>query len=558
VIRALLLVAACMGFLAGQEDAAIQAARRALSAGEAEQARLLLADHPARLERNAVRLLWARSLLLAGAIEPASQAVDAGLRLPEWPAPLRGGVLQIAGECDAALADDAASRVAAAKRLAVAMDIGGPEVAVDRCLLLVAQLLADERPTVAIRACERLWHGRRDGRARIEAGLLLARLVQGAEPDRSRRLLTDLLALPQVDADLRRAAGHHLCALLLERSPTACARVAARLRRDALSDFARWEALARARFDSEGARAILALLDPDQDDAALAALRSRLNKPDGGAGDGLAGLLATARSGDKASREQLRALAQDDPAAYVLAVCYVPLAMPIQRPETDLAALAAAQVAIEQEADVAVVLGLLQRWEPRPEHRDWQRVSAIAPGLTERLLYRACRAIQADSSLWHHTLLASSGSDQVLGEAWVWAARRQEARGQAAGSAWLAAAERLPVGHPWLFAVVKEAAKGLLRAVPPGTRVAGGAADPDLSQAVRVLSRVSWFDESEDAQACRWLLAQALAQQGDAEGAEVCLASLEDSAGSGRIARLQAFRERLAEAKHTHGLQVTP
>jgi hypothetical protein len=161
--------------------------------------------------------------------------------------------------------------------------------------------------------------------------------------------------------------------------------------------------------------------------------------------------------------------------------------------------------------------------------RHWTRQAALA--VPDAALAEELRLAQ----------LREPGAGAEIGQAWCDEARRLAQQGEHAGeaAAWRRAAEALPPAHPWRAAAAWRAARQLL------------AQDGGLSDALGLLSGPAWAGDGEDAQRCRFMLAQVLEKLGRRAEARHAAESLRAYAQGDQRERLQQLLGRLSAAPAT-------
>lgn len=536
-------------------DALADAAREALAAGDGHHAQVLLDAHPELDRAPDLQLLRRRALLAQGRPGLALAGLEGD---PPWPSDLAGAREQLRAECLLAQGGQVDAAIAALGR---AIEFGGGQVAVDRCLMLLAEALAAQgRTELALRAAERVWIGWRPGREAWRAGLLLARIEAERDPGRARRLLTDLRYAAD-DPEVVVAAELQLCALLVAARP-ADALALARGARERSGDprFLLLEAEAQLSLDPDAARRLLAIADGG--DPAVARLRERLGQVAVATDDPIADALRRLDRGERGAAEaQLEAVAAD-PVARAIMVWRcdrdAAVALDLARPVA-VAASAAARTA-DDPAAARMLLGRIE--PPGADDPDRARLEARVPGLLASLVHRVASTDPEDPGLgrWRALLREPGQPPEIAGIAWCWAATAAEAGGGDAAAAWAQAAALLPGAHPWAAAAAQRAARPLLLDLPPGTvaETSDPAVTARLEQAARLLSGPAWAGAGASGESCRWLLAQALAQAGRIHAAQRCANSLRVGADERRVAMIQRFFQRLTAATHTVSTQVLP
>lgn len=539
----------------GAADALIEAAETALARGDGVRALALIEAHPAGDVPELV-LLRARALLLQGRYERVVALLEAPVG-ERW----EGLRQQLRGEALLATRADPAAAMAALGR---AIEAGGEGVALDRCLLLLAAVAREEgRDALAKQAAERVWIGWRRSESGARAGLLLAELVSAEDPDRARRLLTALRYQAR-EPELRVAAEEHLCRLLLVRRPAECLALArSAFRRSGDDRFREWELRALAELDPAAARDLLAELEAAAPDEGFDRLRAHLAQPVAVAdADPIDAALRAWEAGHRDEAEARLAALAADPVARAILVWKTGRDSAAAPRPTHPVAIAAAAAAMLPEAPGAARELLARSDPPAVEDPVRRALERRLPGLLALQAQAVVASDPRDPALaaWRALLRESTQPDAIRGTAWCWEAQAVERAGTDAGPAWIAAATALPVEHPWAAIAAQRGARTLLLDLPPGA--AGEALDAAtrarLSEAARLLSPAAWAGDEPEHLACRWLLAQALAQAGAHHEARRCAESLLPAADATRSAMVGRFLARLTAARHTVSTQVFP
>lgn len=539
----LLLCLAFAGPAVAEDDPLLVAARAALAGNQPLGTLNLLRDHPGLARMGAERLLVARAQLALGRGDQALAALATGdaAALSGWPSSLRGAVALCVGEARLQRGDDQE----ASTWIALAARTGGDGVAIDRCLALLIELARRLGDRAAERVyAEALWQGWARSPWQVAGGLALARLLAEAEPDLAREVLAGVLQTEATPSQ-RLAAAELLCHLLLARRPGQCLVVAEReLRRGGNAGrlpLYRALALVELRDPAAGGvlRALPAVLAADP---AVAAARQKIDSRQASADGESAGRRERARAalelGQPAEALALiRADARADAEALALlaAIPDSPLDDYLEAPALahPLASFAVGRALVERGRQVAA-LPLLRRsltvavtsgiaGLSVPAVRHWTREAArvVDPGFAEEL-----RVAQ----------LRESGSGSELGQAWCEEAQRlaMTAERDAEDAAWRRAVAALPAAHPWRAGAVWRVARRLL------------GQDGELSDALAMLTGPAWDGDGEDAQRCRFLLAQVLSRLGrSAEALHAAESLRRHAVGSEQRQRLEQFIARL-------------
>ncbi len=541
-----LLILAFAGPVVAEDDPLLVAARTALADNQPLGTVNLLRGHPGLARMGAERLLLARAQLALGRGDQALAvlATDTPAALSGWLAPLRGAVALCAGEARLQRGEDQAACV----WLALAARTGGEGVESDRCLALLVELARRLGDRAAERDyAEALWHGWVRSPWRVAGGLALARLLADGEPDKAREVLAGVL---QAEASplQRLAASELLCHLLLVRRPGQSLVVAEReLRRGgSVGRLPLYRALALAELhDPTAGEALRALSAELAADPAVAAARQRNDRWQVSDEGELAKRRERARAALELGRpKEALALIREDARADVESLVLLaaipdsPLDGFLEAPALahPLAAFAVGRALVERGRSVAA-LPLLQRslfvaqksgipGLPIPVARHWTREAAR---VSDGKLAEELRVAQ----------LREPGVGSELGQAWCEEAQRLALTADRAGedAAWRRAVAALPTAHPWRAGAVWRVARQLVQQ------------DGELSDALAMLTDPAWEGDSEDAQRCRFLLAQVLARLGRRAEAVHAAESLRPHAIGDQRDRLEHFIARLkAEA----------
>lgn len=526
---ALLLVASG---LAAAENARLLAAEASLAEGQPDQALALLRDEPAVQGFTRERLVLVRAQWALGNPAAALLTLDEGDGdCAAWPLEWRGQAAQLAGQLQVALGQSALAR----RSLAVALAHGrNADLA---CVTLAAELAsvagdAEEARRLALLA----WQRQPRAAANAPAGLLLARLLAEREPTAARTVLAEVRAIADLAPGLRLEAAEQLCRLLLPSQPGQCLVVAERdMTRlaDLPGTLPLYRALALAALDAEEAAAELAALPAElRRDPAVESSLARLAL--GQQADFGQRLERAAAAADLGRWDQVTALITADASHEPLA-----LALLARCPGLDLRRLSALPTAEDPRAALALARGLVLSGQ---HHAAWQSVQPA--------LLAAQRGGDGDGWVWGAEAARVAAPERVLellqravaaqppphelGLAWGRLAETLTARGEPPGEAWLQAAERLPVEHPWHPIAVAHAARALL--------VEGG----DLARAERLLLAPSQGQNAPETLRCRMLLAQVWARQGRTGEALSAARALLPLADAHQSAAVQAFIAGLA------------
>ena len=529
------------------ETALWQQVEAAVTAGEADRALLML--EPLAAEGGAAWRYWrARACFAAGRLTETARLIDLheGRPAADWPVAWRGAVEALAGEY--LLASGAPPRPAA-ECLARAIDHGGRAVAIDRCLLLIAQALHQVGDVaLAERYAARLWSSWVQSPYRPAAGVLLADLVAPRDRRRAREILAMVRVLPACDEDSRRAALDRACGLIWRRRPGTCRDLArgALQRWPGDAVFRRWQAVADAVLDpAAGQQSLRDLPVSERQHPVVIELLQR-RAADNSADDGHHAAWETARrlvaAGDAAAAcAAVIDLVTVDEVAARFVVQHHPRPEElaevgwIDRPV--LRVLLADRCYRGGQVDVARQLILTSEEVPVEvalQARCWYLRAQLTSGPVEQ------------RAAWQH-LRELDWSGPETGEAWVQRARERGLTAAERRQAWQSAAMALPPAHPWAEQAARQLARSLLRPVPPGTVVTDWTPTErrQVQAAVPALARVAWRGEDSGAQELRFLLLQAQAQLGRPAEARVCLEALRAEADTEEQQRLDSIAERL-------------
>jgi tetratricopeptide (TPR) repeat protein len=542
-----LLLAFCSAFsnvsAADDRDAVIQAALKALDAGQAVAALQVLSGHPAAGVPGKVRLIQVRALLALGRHQEAAGL----LRLEDaeqanaWPEAQRAAASALAGEIALAGGNFVAARV----HLERALRLHGEGVAIDRTMVLLAECCERQGDTaMALRYAHAVWRDWARSPHRGRAGVIEARLIANEQPDQARSVLTGVRTLDHVDLTTRLSAAELLCHLLLPTRPGNCLVVAEQdlLRLPAAGRLPLYRALALAALDArEGHAALLALPDSLRGEPAAVASIARLNASPVVQSENVALRIERARAEIElgrlpAARAMLEPLAATQPAALMLlaTIAGVPLERWMDAPAMrEVGARAMVGIALARLGDHPRAWHLL---EPlvTPVVQD---VEGVPPAT---LLYWAAMSAQQVApeqvASLMAALLALDSHMVENGIAWAREAQRREqlvADSQLVQMAWERAAEDLPVDHPWQPIAILRAARPLM------------VGDGGLERAMRLLER-GGPPLSEDQRRCRFLLAQAYERLGRSAQALQVIDELEGQADDEQRQKLTRMRARLS------------
>ena len=538
----LVLAGPLSGPLAAEDDPLLTAARAALADNQPLGAVNLLRGHPGLTRMGAERLLLARAQLALGRGDQSLVVLATAdpAALPGWPASLRGAVALCTGEAQLQRGDDQG----ASTWLALAAHTGGEEVEIDRCLALLVELARRLGDRAAERTyAEALWLGWVRSPWRVAGGLALARLLADGEPDQAREVLAGVLQAESLPPQ-RLAAAELLSHLLLARRPGQCRVVTEReLRRGGNAGrLPLYRALSLAALDDPTAgEALTALPAALAADPAVAAARQRVDSRQT-SGDGeLAKRRERARAALELDRPAdalalIREDARTDAEALALlaAIPGSPLDAYLEVPALahSLAAFAVGRALVERGRHQSA-LPLLQRslsvvqqagipGLSIPVVRHWTREAAR---ITDAKLAEQLRVAQ----------LGESGGGSEIGQAWCEEAQRLALTADRAGedAAWRRAAGALPAGHPWRAGAAWRVARHLVTQ------------DGELSDALAMLTGPAWEGDGEDAQRCRFLLAQVLGRLGRRADALRTAETLRPLAVGEQRDRLEHFIARL-------------
>lgn len=532
-----------LSFAADERDAAIQAATRALAAGQPVAALQVLSGHPAAGAPGMVRLLESRALLALGRHQEAARrlALDDAGALDAWPDPLRAQASALAGEISLAGGDLSAART----QLERALRLRGGGVAVDRVMVLLAEGCERQGDAaLALRYAHALWRDWPRSPYRARAGIIEARLIASQQPDQARSILAGVRVLDQVEPATRLVAAELLCHLLLPTRPGQCL-VVAEQEIARLSSHGRlpvYRALALAALDvREGLAALMALPAAVREESAVGSAIARLNALPVAAEDDVMLRIERARAelelGRVANaRTMLEPLAATRPAALILLATIEDVALErwLEVPAmAEPAARAALGIALSRRGDHVRAWPLL-----RPLVTP--AVQAVEGVASASLLYWAATTAQqvapervADLT---QRLLALDSHTLENGLAWAAEAQRRErtvALAATARAAWERAAEDLPADHPWQPIAVLRAARPLIEA------------ENGLEHAMRLLERVHG-SASEEQRRCRFLLAQVYERLARTAQALQVIDELQAQADAEQAHKLTRMRARLA------------
>ena len=534
---------------ADDRDASIQAALKALDAGQAVAALQVLNGHPSAGVPGKVRLIQARALLALGRHQEAAATLSATLgvggveQLNAWPEQLRAAVSAVAGEIALASGDLDVARA----HLERALRLRGEGVAVDRTMVLLAECGERQGDTVmALRYAHAVWRDWARSPHRGRAGVIEARLIAKEQPDQARSVLAGVRELDQVEQSTRLSAGELLCHLLLPTRPGQCLVVAEqdllRLTNHGLLPV--YRALALAALDPrEGLVALSALPEPLRNEPAVSAAIIRLNALPAAQAHDAALRIERARAEIElgrapAARAMLEPLAATQATALILLASIDGVALerwlevPAMR---EPSARAAVGIALARRADHARAWVLLQPLVT-PAVQNIEGLTAAS------LLYWASRSAQhvapERTASLSAALLALADQTLETGLAWATEAQHREqtaAPMDATRAAWERAALALPPDHPWQPIAILRATRPLI------------ATDGGLEAARHLLERVG-ASLSEDQRRCRFQLAQVYERLGLLAQALQVIDELEGKADTEQLQKLTRMRARLSSA----------
>ncbi len=530
---------------AEDRDATIQAALKALDAGQAVAALQVLNGHPSAGVPGKVRLIQARALLALGRHQEAAAflKVEGVETLHAWPEYLRAAASAVAGEIALASGDLDVAR----SHLERALRLRGEGVAVDRTMVLLAECGERQGDTaMAVRYAHAVWRDWARSPHRGRAGVIEARLIAKEQPDQARSVLAGVRVLDQVEPSTRLSAGELLCHLLLPTRPGQCLVVAEqellRLTNHGLLPV--YRALALAALDPrEGLVALNALPESLRNEPAVGAAIIRLNALPAAQAQDAALRIERARAEIELGRAQaacamLEPLAATQPIALILlaSIDGVALERWLEVPAmSEPSARAAVGIALARRADHARAWALLQSLvTPAVQNRE---------GITTAsLLYWAARSAQhaapERAAPLSAALLALDDRTLETGLAWADEAQRREqsaAPPEATRAAWERAALALPADHPWQPIAILRAARPLI------------VADGGGQAARQLLERVSG-SVSEDQRRCRFLLAQVYERLGLLAQALQVIDELQGKADIEQLQKLTRMRARLSSS----------
>lgn len=530
---------------ADERDAAIQAATRALAAGQPVAALQVLSGHPAAGVPGTVRLIETRALLALGRHQEAARrlGLDDAAQLDAWPDDLRAQASALAGEISLAGGD----LVTARPHLERALRLRGEGVAVDRIMVLLAECCEQlEDTALALRYAHAVWRDWPRSPHRGRAGVIEARLIASQQPDQARSVLAGVRVLDQVEPGTRLAAAELLCHLLLPTRPGQCLVVAeqeiARLPQHGRLPI--YRALALAAMDvREGLAALTALPAAMREESAVSTAIARLNAQPAAQADDVLLRVERARAelelGRVANaRTMLEPLAATRPSALILLATIEDVALErwLEVPAmAEPVARAALGIALSRRGDHARAWPLL-----RPLVTP--TVQTVEGVTSASLLYWAAATAQQVApervTELSNALLALDSHTLENGLAWAVEAQRREritALTGTARAAWERAAEALPADHPWQPIAVLRAARPLIEA------------ENGLERAKQLLERVH-RSASEDQRRCRFLLAQVYERLARPAQALQVIDELQAQADTDQAHKLTRMRARLASA----------
>lgn len=543
--RALLVIVVCGRpclTAVDDRDAAIQAALKALNAGQAVAALQVLHGHPATGAPGKVRLIQARALLALGRHQEAAARLGVGdlEQLNAWPESLRALASSVAGEIS--LASGALD--VARPYLERALRLRGEGVAVDRTMVLLAECCERQGDTAtALRYAHAVWRDWARSPERGRAGVIEARLTAKEHPDQARSVLAGVRVLDLVESSTRLSAAELLCHLLLPTRPGQCLVVAEQdmLRLREHGRLPVYRALALAALDPrEGLAALVALPESLRGEPAVLAAIDRLQALPAAQAEDAALRIERARAEIElgrasAARAMLEPLAATQPSALILLATIDDVAL-----ERWLAVPAMS----EPSARAAVGIALSRRGD---HARAWPLLMPLVTTTVQRidgvtsasLLYWAATSARsvapAQVEPLTAALLALDSHTIETGLVWALEAQRREqaaASADAVRAAWERAAEDLPANHPWQPLAILRATRPLIEA------------DGGVEQAVRLLERVG-DAASDDQRRCRFLLAQVYERLGRTAQALQVIDELQGQADAEQLHKLARMRARL-------------
>lgn len=525
-----LVVPALLVCALAAEDAVVTAATAALAQGRPAQALDLLGVEGGGAAAQALRVQAAAALG-----DVARTQAFAGADLSRWPVQQRGAVALAVGRMQAAAGDWPAAR----SSLLVAIDSGGVEG--DHALDLLAEVAFTVGDLVLARRCAELrWRRMPRTAAAAGAGLLLARLHLESDPVAARVLLAQVRALPDLPQGTDDSAVALLCRSFLAQNPEEALMVAERaLANGARGDIPLWRALALLAIDPAAGTTAVARLPADlavrPEIAAVRASAAPLS-------DDRQRRLALAQAASAGRRwaevvDLATPLAADDAVALSL-VLAVPGADPARwsaapAARTPIGASALAQAWLARANPAAALAAVLPVLEERREFasipRYWAWRSALALG-----------DVRADG--WARDLRQIPPEDLpdlIAGEVWADFAQAV-GRGEGgvppgdrqAEAAWLIAARRLPVTHPWWLPALEMTLRAAL-----DQRLE---ADSALSVAERLGRDLSL----KNAQICAFFAVQVAVRAGHAERAESFAGALRRVASPEQLEKLERLLSR--------------
>lgn len=551
-LRGALLLCSILGIsrLSAVEDrdAAIQAALKALDAGQPVAALQVLTGHPSAEVPGKVRLIQARALLALGRHQEAAARLGLGdaQQPTSWPEPLRAAVSAVAGEIG--LAGGALD--VARPHLERALRLRGEGVAIDRTMVLLAECAERQGdPATALRYAHAVWRDWARSPLRGRAGVIEARLTAKDQPDQARGVLAGVRVLDQIEPGTRLSAAELLCHLLLPTRPGQCLVVAEQdmQRLTAHGRLPVYRALALAALDPrEGLAALTALPDSLRGESAVIATIARLQALPAAQAEDAALRIERARAEIElgrapAARAMLEPLAATQPAALIVLAAIDGVAL---ERWLEVPAMAA------PSARAAVGIALARRGDHR---RAWPllmplvipAVQTVEGVNSASLLYWAANAAERvapeRAAMLSSALLALDSHALENGLAWAVEAQRRErsaAPTETIRAAWERAAEDLPADHPWQPIAILRATRPLLEG------------DDGLERAMRLLERVG-TSLSDDQQRCRFLLAQVYERLKRTAQALQVIDELTGQADSEQLQKLTRMRARLASSGAT-------
>jgi hypothetical protein len=537
-----LLGAWCVHPACAAEDPLVQAATRALAAGQAVAALHLLEGQPSAGTPHG-RLTAARAHLALGRADEARRllALADADDLASWPPALRADAAALTGEASLGLGDATTARTWLLLALAQRPHASQP----DRVLLLVAEAAGrlDDGGTV-LRASLRLWRDWPRSPYRARAGLLAARQQAAQDPEAARVLLAGVRADPGGDDVVRLGAAELLCHLLLPTRPGECLVVAEQelARQPAAGRLPLYRALALAVLDPAAGATALAMLPADmQQESAVVAARSRTAVLDEARHVVLRIEHARAQR-DLGRVAQSRALVEPLAERHAQALILL-----LSLPDSDPLRWIDVPAAEDPAARAALAIALAMRDD---HQRAWSLFAPLvrgdqAPvdGLPLASLYTwalrtAGQVAPGDVAALRQRLLSLPGEGEEIGLAWATEAQRREQAGDQPDqvrSAWERAGIALPAHHPWQAPAIWRACRPLL---------SGG----ELTAARGLLERVPASPPTPDRLRCRFLLAQVYERLALVPEARRLIAELQPHADAEQAGKLTRMAARLDAA----------